>query len=142
MGFKGSPTSYLLPITYYLSYNLQPITNDSQDLVDPIFLLQWRRLRGKLPFRTTNKKEKHGARVAELVDALDLGSSASGRGSSNLPSRTIMKVHPRCSCVACLHDSRILGIRESAPARKLFAFIQVSTPLFTPCSRRALSGEL
>ena len=30
------------------------------------------------------------ANVAELVDALDLGSSAFGRGSSNLPFRTIL----------------------------------------------------
>jgi len=32
-----------------------------------------------------------------------------------------------------LHDSRILGIRESAPARKPLAFMQVSTRCVTPC---------
>ena len=55
---------------------------------------------------------------------------------------------------ATLHYSRILGIRESALARKPFAFMQVSTRCFTPCpstssgsrvksrdSRLALSGD-
>jgi hypothetical protein len=52
-------------------------------------------------------------------------------------------VHAKLStCPPNLYGSRILGIREPAPARKLFAFLQVSTRCFTPCSRLALSGDL
>ena len=54
----------------------------------PIFHLQWVRLQGKLPPCTLSRKAQHSARVAELVDALDLGSSGATHGSSSLPSRT------------------------------------------------------
>ena len=38
---------------------------------------------------TVHQFGKHLAKVAELVDALDLGSSGATRGSSSLPFRTI-----------------------------------------------------
>ena len=52
------------------------------------------------------------AKVAELVDALDLGSSGATRGSSSLPFRTIFLVCTRigvCDTIHLLTDSKTVG---------------------------------
>ena len=46
------------------------------------------------------------ARVAELVDALDLGSSGATRGSSSLPFRTIYR---RCGAHSASHQAHHSG---------------------------------
>ena len=51
-----------------------------------------------------------------------------------------MQNYRRAHLTCMVHES--WGFVNQLPARKLFAFLQVSTRCFTPCSRLALSGDL